>query len=388
MRKTTTFMIGCALLGSMVGYSQAASPVPFANTLYSSDFETDQSGVWTVDSNPGANPGNESIDHTFAYTGLDGISGTGIKVIANTNNPVSTGSNSAQTTLDISALTGGAITEITGSYQLEVDVWMSYSRNGPGAGTSEHAYVGVNTTPGIATSYFSGNTVSGTYLFHTVDGDVGSDIILRDSVTPTDGLTTMSDPDLGATYTYGVDPETVGNGAVINGWATFTIQYNADADTLNFWIDGAEIPFEDPLFFDPLNQNVANTSGVTSGSVSLGLFDAGSGSSAFPEDQFVIYDNVVITTEDDLLAGSLEGDLNNDGFVGLDDLDIILQNWNQTIPPGDPAADPTGDNYVGLEDLDTVLNNWNAGTPPASVVPEPATLILIGLGAYALLRRS
>ncbi len=84
----------------------------------------------------------------------------------------------------------------------------------------------------------------------------------------------------------------------------------------------------------------------------------------------------------------LEGDLNGDGFVGLDDLDIILSAWNQSVPPADAAADPSGDGFVGLDDLDLVLNNWNAGTPPATaVVPEPATLGLISLGGLALLRR-
>ena len=83
----------------------------------------------------------------------------------------------------------------------------------------------------------------------------------------------------------------------------------------------------------------------------------------------------------------LDGDLNGDGFVGLDDLDIILSAWNQSVPPANPAADPSGDGFVGLDDLDIVLNNWNAGTPPASVVPEPATLALLGLGGMALLRK-
>jgi len=89
-----------------------------------------------------------------------------------------------------------------------------------------------------------------------------------------------------------------------------------------------------------------------------------------------------------VLGGTIPGDLNGDGFVGLDDLDIILQNWNQTIPPGNPLADPTGDNFVGLADLDILLNNWNAGTPPGSAsIPEPAGLTLLGLGGLSLLRR-
>ncbi len=93
-------------------------------------------------------------------------------------------------------------------------------------------------------------------------------------------------------------------------------------------------------------------------------------------DQTVVFSNVSLT---EATAG-IEGDLNDDGFVGLDDLDIILSAWNQSIPPADSAADPSGDGFVGLDDLDIVLNNWNAGTPPAaSAVPEPACLALFGL---------
>ena len=87
------------------------------------------------------------------------------------------------------------------------------------------------------------------------------------------------------------------------------------------------------------------------------------------------------------VGAGLEGDLNGDGFVGLDDLDIILTAWNQSVTAGS-EPDPSGDGFVGLDDLDLVLNNWNAGTAPAAaVVPEPATLGLLSLGGLALLRR-
>ena len=84
------------------------------------------------------------------------------------------------------------------------------------------------------------------------------------------------------------------------------------------------------------------------------------------------------------------GDINCDGFVGIDDLNIVLGNWNQNVPPADPRADPSGDGYVGIDDLNFVLGNWNAGTPPitaASAVPEPASIALLSLGSMAVLRR-
>ena len=53
-------------------------------------------------------------------------------------------------------------------------------------------------------------------------------------------------------------------------------------------------------------------------------------------------------------------------------------------------GDINGDGYVGLDDLDVILNNWNQGTPPVGQadIPEPTSLVLVGMGAaFALGRR-
>ena len=91
----------------------------------------------------------------------------------------------------------------------------------------------------------------------------------------------------------------------------------------------------------------------------------------------------------DVGAVSLAGDLDGDGFVGINDLNIVLGNWNQNVPPANPMADPSGDNFVGIDDLNAVLGNWNAGTPPTQSAgvntPEPATVAVVGLGVTGLL---
>ncbi len=81
------------------------------------------------------------------------------------------------------------------------------------------------------------------------------------------------------------------------------------------------------------------------------------------------------------------GDTDLDGFVGIEDLNIVLGKWNQTTAPGDPA-DPTSDGFVGIEDLNLVLGNWNTGTPPGgNAVPEPGVLALAATGLMMMVCR-
>ena len=109
-------------------------------------------------------------------------------------------------------------------------------------------------------------------------------------------------------------------------------------------------------------------------------------------DAIIFHHNGGLTTIqlDAILASAttIDGDLDGDGFVGINDLNIVLANWNQNVPPGDPLADPSGDGFVGIDDLNFVLGNWNAGTPPTASnnIPEPGTACLIML-ALPLLGR-
>jgi hypothetical protein len=91
---------------------------------------------------------------------------------------------------------------------------------------------------------------------------------------------------------------------------------------------------------------------------------------------------------------TLIGDLNADGFVGIADLNIILSNWNKSVPIGDWQQGDiagTGDGFIGISDLNVVLSNWNTGTPPAisgQNIPEPTLAGLMILGSAALVRRN
>ena len=54
------------------------------------------------------------------------------------------------------------------------------------------------------------------------------------------------------------------------------------------------------------------------------------------------------------------GDLNNDGFVGVDDFIGILTAWGPCPDPCPPfcLGDLNGDCIVGVDDFILVLTNW------------------------------
>ena len=96
-----------------------------------------------------------------------------------------------------------------------------------------------------------------------------------------------------------------------------------------------------------------------------------------------------------IFIGSIEsallaGDFNSDGFVGIDDLTIVLAHWNQNVTPGDlSSGDLTGEGFVGIDDLNPILTNWNNGTPPTIIltIPEPGTINLIFVSLILFTKR-
>ncbi len=183
--------------------------------------------------------------------------------------------------------------------------------------------------------------------------------------------------DLG-TEAVGADPAVPVNRFRGAGWHRYSVTITPDTLIFEFDLDRD----------GTIDGTDTYTIGVESGPIGFNELRFGGPSGITSGGGGVTFDNVVL----EIIAAqtALVGDLNSDGFVGIDDLSIVLANWNQTVPPGDPLADPSGDGFVGIDDLNQVLGNWNAGTPPpaaGAAVPEPASLALLSLGAVAMLRR-
>jgi hypothetical protein len=139
---------------------------------------------------------------------------------------------------------------------------------------------------------------------------------------------------------------------------------------------------------DGFTPNLGDSFPIILGSTITGAFDTlvGDPGGGLSYEVSYLATSVLLSVIDPL---AIPGDLDGDGFVGITDLNIVLGNWNLSVPPGNLLADPSGDGFVGIEDLNVVLGNWNAGTPPSSNnIPEPSTLVMLSLPGVALLYRN
>ena len=193
--------------------------------------------------------------------------------------------------------------------------------------------------------------------------------------------------------------------------ALYDISFSEEGDYTAYYLsrgfDGSSDSFFTPDDFgiDPTNTENISSNGAfrwengdefSISAVHVGMpleFRLGRREGDVEIDAIIFHHNGGLTSQqlDEILASSivLDGDLDGDGFVGINDLNIVLANWNLAVPPGDPLADPSGDGFVGIDDLNFVLGNWNAGTPPqaSNNIPEPGTACLVVLSLASLGRR-
>jgi len=180
------------------------------------------------------------------------------------------------------------------------------------------------------------------------------------------------------------DPRTANNPITITSNPDFSLNYSApfDDDTnLSGYFDVT--PGGDGFNIDDAID--ANGDPVSLSSITYVRLRSVS-DSAFP------FGTSLAPDVDYLEVIELAGDFNGDGFVGIDDLNIVLGNWNLSVANGAQSlGDHSGDGFVGIDDLNLVLANWNTGTPlpPSANVPEPASMIIFAgaMGAWISQRR-
>ncbi len=92
------------------------------------------------------------------------------------------------------------------------------------------------------------------------------------------------------------------------------------------------------------------------------------------------YISSVSASASDLLAG----DANRDGVVSAGDYSSVQANFGATGEPG-IMGDANGDGVVSAGDYSSVQANF--GNTSSAVIPEPATMLLVSVGALSLLIR-
>lgn len=86
---------------------------------------------------------------------------------------------------------------------------------------------------------------------------------------------------------------------------------------------------------------------------------------------------------------NVTGDANGDHIVGVEDLDLLLAQWDTPVAAGDSTlGDLDGDGWVGQSDLDLVIAGWGVDLQLEPSVPEPGSLIMLGCLAVLLPRRN
>ena len=76
----------------------------------------------------------------------------------------------------------------------------------------------------------------------------------------------------------------------------------------------------------------------------------------------------------------LPGDVNNDGFVDIFDVNVVSAHWGEA----GPAGDANGDMMVDIFDINLISANWTPEDGSALAVPEPAAVLLGVLGSLTL----
>ncbi|MFI4860083.1 MAG: PQQ-dependent sugar dehydrogenase [Phycisphaerales bacterium JB063] len=105
--------------------------------------------------------------------------------------------------------------------------------------------------------------------------------------------------------------------------------------------------------------------------------------------EFLRLNNVSNSTISRFFDAVNPGDLTEDGLVGVEDLDLLLANWGDTVAAGNHSrGDANNDGVIDQLDLDIIEANWGNTLPGfPGAVPEPTALAAFGIAGLLLGRR-
>ena len=155
----------------------------------------------------------------------------------------------------------------------------------------------------------------------------------------------------------------------------FFLNFGGVFGSMQIWIDGvlvADRPYQDPWWYNAYNQyfDIDITGAVTVGESNELVIRV--------DNDFEwggIYRRIFAWSLSE--PGLLPGDIDGDGFVGGNDLAMIITNWGLSGMTRQ-QGDLNGDGLVGGADYSEVVTYWGSGILP-ELIPEPATLLLLSL---------
>ncbi len=350
-------------------------------TLIQDDMNTDTSANYTiVNGGPGAPDGTLEFAYDYSTIGIPPAPGTtdgstrGIRMSVNDTFVDGTFETEAYTLFHNTEIVG--VTDYTMTIDMYLGVWAAGD-----TGSTESAQIGVG-GDGVTRNhlfYFNGPNVelSGSGHFVAISGDGGDSSDYRHwrdnaNGSGNPGPVNNFDPDyLSTDSNTNVNPdnflffEGISNidapipGHPGNGWATVKVELLQSEGKIKYYVrgdtaattgvPGANLP---PEFIQIIESDIYDPEGF----VNFGLADMYNSVATVPEDQFAIFDNLLVVGTEPMTT--VDGDFNNDDQWDCLDIDALVA--EVVAGTNNPAFDMNGDGSVNAADVTDAGTGWLA----------------------------